>query len=406
VRQWLPEYGFVVVLIMYRNFMNLPVWFEAEVDDEQEDFSVKEYDITAVPNDFNIRTIYDFVDSGVVSIPGFQRNYVWDIKRASKLIESLIIGLPIPQIFLYEESRNKFSVIDGQQRLMSIYYFKKKRFPRQERRAALRKIIEESGVVPPDIIANDEYFSNFNLALPALLPGHTNQFHKLNYDTLGDYQQAFDLRTVRNVVIRQNSPNDDDDSSIYEIFNRLNSGGINLTPQEIRVSLYHSPFYAMLDKINQHPQWRRLLGLPEADLHAKDVEILLRAFAMLWFSVQYKPSMTRFLNLCSRKFKSVNSADIQYCENLFRSFLDACLHLEHKDFLSRNGRFNISTFEAFFVAMTKNAFAARTLIVDKVDSAKLELLKKNPDFINATQTATASSSNVALRKSKAVEILL
>ena len=386
--------------------MSLPEWFEAELDDEQEEFSVREYDITAVPNDFNIRTIYDFVDSGVVSIPGFQRNYVWDIKRASKLIESLIIGLPIPQIFLYEEARNKFSVIDGQQRLMSIYYFKKKRFPREGRRSALRKIIETSGVVPAGVMADDEYFTNFNLVLPASLPNQVNKFNKLNYDTLGEYQQSFDLRTVRNVVIRQNTPDDDDDSSIYEIFNRLNSGGINLTPQEIRVSLYHSNFYAMLDKINQHPAWRNLIGLPEPDLHAKDVEILLRGFAMLWYSAQYKPSMTRFLNLCSRKFKSVGSHDIAYCESLFRSFLDACSDLDHKAFISKAGnRFNISTFEAVFGAVALDAFNNRSLITTKVDTEKLDRLKNDPDFIKATLTSTASSANVALRKKKAIEFL-
>jgi hypothetical protein len=384
--------------------MLLPEWFEAESDEDAEDFSVREYDITAVPNDFNIRTIFDFVDSGVVSIPGFQRNFVWDIKRASKLIESLIIGLPIPQIFLYEQAKNKFSVIDGQQRLMSIYYFKKKRFPREERRGALRKIIQENGVVPPDVLADDQYFSNFNLSLPASLPNQINQFHKLNYETLGDYQQSFDLRTVRNVVIRQAAPAEDD-SSIYEIFNRLNSGGINLTPQEIRVSLYHSPFYAMLDKLNQHPQWRRLLGQPEADLHAKDVEILLRAFAMLWFMAEYKPSMTRFLNLCSRRFKFVSTPDIQYCESLFRSFLDACVDLSPKDFLSKNGRFNISTFEAVFVAIATTPFAARNTIEQKVDRDKLERLKADGDFLNATHLSTAHSSNVALRKDRALAIL-
>jgi hypothetical protein len=383
----------------------LPEWFEAESDGElEEDFSVREYDITAVPNDFNIRTIFDFVDSGVVSIPGFQRNYVWDIKRASKLIESLIIGLPIPQIFLYEQSKNKFSVIDGQQRLMSIYYFKKKRFPREERRGALRKIIQEHGVVPPEVMADDQYFSNFNLSLPASLPNQTNQFHKLNYDTLGDYQQSFDLRTVRNVVIRQASPNDDD-SSIYEIFNRLNSGGINLTPQEIRVSLYHSPFYAMLDKLNQHPQWRRLLGQPEADLHAKDVEILLRAFAMLWYSAEYKPSMTRFLNLCSRRFKSVSTPDIQYCEDLFRSFLNSCIDLGPEEFLSKNGRFNISTFEAVFVAIATGPFVARQTIDHKMDMAKLKILKNDAKFVEATHFSTAHSTNVALRKDRALAIL-
>lgn len=386
--------------------MQLPEWYEPENDDEEiEDFSVREYDITAVPNDFNIRTIYDFVDSGVVSIPGFQRNFVWDIKRASKLIESLIIGLPIPQIFLYEQSKNKFSVIDGQQRLMSIYYFKKKRFPREERRGSLRKIIQEHGIVPPEIMADDEYFSNFNLSLPAPLPKQNNQFHKLNYDTLGDYQQSFDLRTVRNVVIRQSSP-EDDDSSIYEIFNRLNSGGINLTPQEIRVSLYHSPFYAMLDKLNQHPQWRRLLGQPEADLHAKDVEILLRLFAMLWYSQEYKPSMTRFLNLSSRRFKAISTPDIQYCEDLFRSFLDACVGLSNKDFASGNGRFNISILEAVFVAVATVPFENRSLIEIQVEPGKLDQLKANPNFAAATHFSTAHRVNVLFRIETALTILL
>src|SRR5579875_215066 len=111
-----------------------PEWLEIERD-EEDDFPVKEYDITASPNDFNVLTIHSFMESGAVKIPGFQRNYVWDIKRASKLIESLIIGLPIPQLFLYEESKNNFLVIDGQQRLMSIYYFIKGVFPRKEKTA-------------------------------------------------------------------------------------------------------------------------------------------------------------------------------------------------------------------------------------------------------------------------------
>jgi uncharacterized protein with ParB-like and HNH nuclease domain len=115
------------------------IWLDegASVD---EDAQIEEYDLTSSPNDFNVKTIYDFIDSGAVKIPGFQRNYVWDIKRASKLIESLIIGLPVPQVFLYEEGRNSFLVIDGQQRLMTIYYFVRQRFPRREKRAEIRRI--------------------------------------------------------------------------------------------------------------------------------------------------------------------------------------------------------------------------------------------------------------------------
>ncbi|MBF0436860.1 MAG: DUF262 domain-containing protein, partial [Magnetococcales bacterium] len=85
-------------------------WTDPEEDSSEGDISFSEYEISASPNDFNIRTLNDFIASGVVKIPGFQRNYVWDIKRASKLIESIIIGIPIPQIFLYEESGRRRSL--------------------------------------------------------------------------------------------------------------------------------------------------------------------------------------------------------------------------------------------------------------------------------------------------------
>lgn len=78
-------------------------------DSQNEEITdVIDYDISVSPNDFNLKTLFDFIDSGIVKIPGFQRNYVWDLKRASKLIESLLIGVPIPQIFLYEEKKNSF----------------------------------------------------------------------------------------------------------------------------------------------------------------------------------------------------------------------------------------------------------------------------------------------------------
>lgn len=102
-------------------------WFEDYAESAEEP-QVEEYDVTVTPNDFNVMSLYSFMESGAIRIPGFQRNFVWDLGRASKLIESLLLGLPVPQLFLYEEARNKFLVIDGQQRLMSIYYFIRQRF--------------------------------------------------------------------------------------------------------------------------------------------------------------------------------------------------------------------------------------------------------------------------------------
>jgi len=123
------------------------------------------------------------VEAGAVRIPGFQRNFVWDIGRASKLIESLILGLPVPQLFLYEQAKNRFLVIDGQQRLMSIYYFIKKRFPIKEKRVELRGIFDREGRMPDEILHDDNYFKTFNLKLPERLPNHANKFKKMVHPT-------------------------------------------------------------------------------------------------------------------------------------------------------------------------------------------------------------------------------
>jgi len=322
-------------------------WIDEEDDlnSSSEEISFNEYDISASPNDFNIKTLFDFIGSGVVKIPGFQRNYVWDIKRASRLIESIIIGIPIPQIFLYEEARNKFTVIDGQQRYMTIYYFMNKRFPRSEKRQELRMIFDKNKGIPEAILNNNEYFVDFNLVLPTTQPNQKNKFNKLNYSTLDeDDQTTFSLRTIRNIIIKQNSP-DDEHSVVFEIFNRLNSGGVNLKPQEIRTSLFHSPFYDMLYRINLDRKWRQLTPSSTPDLNMKDIEIILRGFAMLVDGASYKPSMTKFLNRFSLKAKSFPEGNIQYLENLFLTFSEKAFSEGSRIFHSKTGKFNISVFE-------------------------------------------------------------
>jgi hypothetical protein len=379
-------------------------WYEIEGDADSNG-AIDEYDITAAPNDFNVRTIFDFIQSGAVKIPGFQRNYVWDLTRASKLIESIIIGLPIPQVFLYEESRNHFLVIDGQQRLMTIYYFIKQRFPKIDKRAALSTIFAERSTIPDEILHDDDYFSKFNLRLPSKLPNIPNKFHGSNYNTLGDFKTQFDLRTIRNVIIKQSLP-PDDDSSIYEIFNRLNSGGMNLKAQEIRVSLYHSDFYDNLYKLNIEREWRRLLGLEQPDLHMKDIEIILRGFAMLFDGHEYRPSMTKFLNGFSKKCRKLTGEQIAYLQALFHSFLDSCRQLPDRAFFSKQGKFNISLFDAVFAAVCSKPFAKRSLVQENIDAVKLTRLQEDVDFIRASQSETASTAHVTTRLTRAKAILL
>ena len=378
---------------------NLPItnnWFD-DYDDGDEGFEIDEYDLTATPNDFNISTIYNFIESGAVKIPGFQRNFVWDITRASKLIESMILGLPVPQIFLYEEGRNTFLVIDGQQRLMSVYYFIKQRFPRKEKRTELRAIFDNHSRMPDEVLHDDTYFTNFRLALPSKLTDRQNKFKGLTYATLGEYKSQFKLRPIRNVIIKQNTPKDDD-SSIYEIFNRLNSGGINLTPQEIRISLYHSGFYDILYHINTLPEWRRLLGTSDPDLHMKDVEVLLRGFAMLIEGHNYTPSMAKFLNKFSKQCKKLTDEQNVYLEQLFMSFLDACGSLPNDAFINkRTSRFNIALYEAIFSVTCKPFFANNELIDNSLSYSLVKQIESDADFLEASTEGTTSKANVFTR---------
>ena len=370
-------------------------WFDDYVTDEDEDGTV-DFDLSVTPNDFNVSTLFNFIEAKAIVIPSFQRHYVWDMTRASKLIESLILGLPVPQLFLYEQGRNKFFVIDGQQRLMSIYYFIKQRFPRINARAKLRSYFNEQGGIPDNVFANDELFRDFRLLLPTGLPDRPNLLSGLSYETLGERKFSLDLRPIRNVIVKQNSPQSDD-SAIYEIFSRLNSGGVNLTSQEIRLSLYHSTFYDSLMQMDLDERWRKLLNRDEPDLHLKDLELLLRLFAMLMDSDNYAPSMVKFLNQFSHKLRTQDEAGIKYLERLFDSFLVASKSLPKSIFLGNNRRLNIALVEATFAAACSKAFQETRLPKGRLNSAAIRKLKEDTSFIAASTYATTQTANVRAR---------
>lgn len=376
--------------------INNGVWFDdyvTELDDEQ----IDEYDITATPNDFNVLTLFSFIESGAVKIPGFQRNYVWDRPRASKLIESLIIGIPVPQLFLYEQTRNNFLVVDGQQRLMSIYYFIKQRFPKKDKRSEIRDLFDQHGGMPDEYLHNDDLFEDFKLSLGTQIPGKINKFNTLKYSTLGEYKTQLDLRPIRNIVVKQSSPSDDD-SSIFELFNRLNTGGINLRPQEIRTSMYHSKFYDTLYRMNRLPAWRGFLNSQGPDLHMKDIEILLRSFAMLMEHDSYSPSMVKFLNRFSRSCKLFGDARNTYLFDLFRSFLDGCSGLPQKAFINpANSRFNIALFEAVFTAACTAPYNANELVTSPISEAQVAKIATDPAFLAAATEGTTNTANVKIR---------
>ena len=382
--------------------------YESEVDEDEstdDSYPVDEFDLVSSPNDFNTRTLVDFMDSDVVNIPGFQRNFIWDVKRASRLIESIIVGLPVPQIFLYEKKGNDYLVIDGQQRLMSIYYFVKGRFPRKEQLATLRLNLKDRSAIPSQLLDKDEYFTDFRLNLPQSVHGRRNRFHRLEYSSLDEpHRSLFDLRTIRHIIVRQVGPAGD--HAMYEIFNRLNSGGVNLTPQEIRRCTFDSAFYDMLYRTNAKKEWRQLVGREVPDIHMKDVEILLRGFAMLINEEDYRPSMVKFLNTFSQEARSFNRARLEQLDALLDSFLQSCENMPSDAFHSIQGRFSPMIFESVFVAACKESFRENEAVKGKINQQSLRNLKDDQVFRTATQSQTTSLSNVQKRLERTREILV
>ncbi len=365
-------------------------------------YSVSQYELISLPNDFNIKTIIDFIESNVF-LPGFQRNYVWKIKRASRLIESVIVGLPIPQIFLYEQEKNKFSLIDGQQRLMSIYYFRKGRFPKKEMLYNLKSEFIDQNQIDKMPFSDDKYFIDFRLDLSNPVRGSRSKLHKLKYDDLDEEtKSAFDMRTIRNVVVRQTRPNDH--GFIYEIFSRLNSGGVNLNSQEIRRTMFPSNFLSMLYDINVKPEWRRLVGAPSPDLRAKDVEVLLRGCAMLVKGKEYKPSLVRFLNDFSRDAIQFDQDFLNKLQRTLVSFLEKSTDLPNDTFYSTAKRFSPPIFESIFATVCAKPLKSGS-DVKAIHPKLLNKLKDDFAFKEAAQYRTASAANVKTRLARARIIL-
>ena len=346
------------------------------------------------------------IDSGIIEIPLFQRNYTWDIKKASKLVESLILGLPVPELFFYTEGddNNSYKIIDGQQRFLSIYFFVKGRFPKSNiARFAIREKIN-TGTELQNLLGDDSIFKDFVLQLSEN-EQQIGRYDRLKFCDLDkDTQIKFRLRRfLRTVVVRQNKP-EDNSSSMFEIFNRLNTGGTPLNAQEIRASLYYCDFYKMLVDLNSQDTWRKLMGNPSQDLRSKDIELILRSIALLCDSEAYSPKMVSFLNCFSQKSKHFSSERVSYLHKLFMSFIDACSTLGEKAFF-RNGRFSRTLFESVFVASASQSFKKNTLLLSKINPTTFESLKNDKIFASLLTSGSSSSENVKGRINRAKDII-
>lgn len=290
-------------------------------------------------------------------------------------------------------------VIDGQQRLLSIYYFIKQRFPLSEKRAELRKIFDENNDIPEVILSDNAYFQDFKLQFSKTEEGGKNPLEGLKYNSLGIYKSNFEFMTMRCMAIRQNEPKEDD-SSVFEIFSRLNTGGVNLTSQEIRACLYYSDFYRMLSKINRNSIWRKFYGKPE-DGKFKDVEIILRSFALLCNGEKYNGSMNVFINRYAKETMNYSAEKIAYLYDLFVSFLNACDGLPRELFTTKNGDLNAALFDSVFTVIASKCLKSKTLVTQKLYQEKISALKSDPEFEDAITHSTSHTKMVNKRIEKA-----
>lgn len=215
-------------------------------------------------SDLPVDTIFSWVSRGKINPqPDFQRYYVWNAVKASRLIESLLLDIPIPVVYVAEEANKSLSVVDGQQRITSISSYVGGKFP------------------------DGKDFSLSGLQVLTELNG--KRFKQLS----AELQEAILSAFIRLIVINQDSDKD----VKFEVFERLNLGAVKLNDQELRNSMYRGKYNELLRELSWNPHMLKIMGATQPHNRMADRQLILRFFAM-WRNthLRYKAPMKRFLN--------------------------------------------------------------------------------------------------------------
>lgn len=335
---------------------------------EDEEITFK-YSITSYGADFPVDGLVKRIGNEDITIPPFQRGYVWNVATASRFIESLLLGLPVPGIFLYvDPETEKLVVIDGQQRLKTLLYFYNGHFEDSSKEFLLKNV--------------------------------TKQYLGKKYSTIEDQdRRRMDDSILHATIVKQDEPSDDD-SSIYHIFERLNTGGMLLSPQEIRASIYRGKFNDLLGELNEDDSWRGIFG--NKSKRGRDEELILRFFALYYDSDNYLRPMKQFLN---KFMKSNKHLDIYSKDDLISLFVESIQLIDrvvgNSAFKPKNV-FNAAIYDAVMYGVSKRLAKGKVADETKFTGAYNSLLKSNKlkMFID---TATANEENVKGRLEFALE---
>lgn len=247
---------------MEENELEFDIPLEEEV--EEADVQAGRNKIFTDQGDPEIESLYNRWKRGKLVIqPDFQRQFVWDAKKSSRLIESALLDIPLPVGYISQEKDGNEYVIDGQQRLTSFFSFIDGKFPDGK---------------------------DFRLSEIKVFP----EYNRKRFSELSEENQdKVRYCKIRTITFRKES----DPNLKFEIFERLNTGSVSLNDQELRNCIYRGPYNQLLKKLAADSEFISLMGITKPDKRMKDIELILRFAAFFHQTyLNYKPPMRSFLN--------------------------------------------------------------------------------------------------------------
>jgi uncharacterized protein with ParB-like and HNH nuclease domain len=310
--------------------------------------------------------------------PDFQRQFVWDANKASSLIESLLLDVPIPVVYLAEDDDGTFSVIDGQQRLGSIFSF-------------------INGIFPGD--------RPFNLLGLKVLRGLNGKPYR-DIDPI--YQDKLDTATLSTIIIKKES----DPELKFEIFERLNTGSVRLNDQELRNCIYRGDYLNLLKELSADAEFRYIMGLKKTDKRMKDVEYVLRFAAFYhkaYLNFAKARTMKTFLNGEMALHRTLSEQDAQDLREAFKKAVQINKSLFGNRSFRRVSRgdkddpnaswknSSVVNGALFDVMMTYFLDKDKNIIFRNLDSireAYIHLLTENEEFVDTIEKWTNSYNQI------------
>jgi len=360
------------------------IQFEETLEEEidQIEISPKRRRIYTDQGDPEIESLYGKYKRGKLILqPDFQRHFVWDQKKSSRLIESALLDIPIPIIYLSEEKDGKEYVIDGQQRLTAFFSFIDGNFPDG-------KEFKLSGL---------KVFTELN----------RKSFKEMD-EELQDKIRYYKIRTI--TFKRESDPD-----LKFEIFERLNTGAISLNDQELRNCIYRGPYNELLKELSRDPDFMYLLGLKAPDKRMKDIELVLRFAAFYHFSyLNYKPPMRKFLNKDMERYQFISNNDATELRNAFKNAVIIIRSLLDKHAFKRfyrgnekdhNGywepkKFNASLYDILMYSFSREDKHIIYQHLDSIREALIYLMTSDQEFIDSIELSTSSVQAVTKRFDK------